>query len=96
MRRAVAAGALAGLIVALALALAMPMRQIRSVVIPARLGQRVAVYGALQPYAPRRLSMATMQRSPRTERDALLGLLAGGLSAAALVVILRPRPTPGS
>lgn len=90
MKRAVAAGALAGLIVALAFALAMPHRQIRTVEIPARPGHRVAVYGALQPYAPRALSMVTVQQSPQTLRDALLGLLAGALAAGALVTVVRP------
>lgn len=96
MRRAVALGAIIGLAVALAFTLAMPTRQIRTVEIPARRGQRVAVYGALQPYAPRALSRATVQRSPRTLRDALLGLIAGGLAAGALVVVVRPRPHPGN
>lgn len=96
MRRAITAGALAGLVVALAFTLAMPSREIRTVAIPAPPGHRVAVYGALQPYAPRRLSMVTVARSPRTARDALLGLLAGGLGAAALVVLVRSRPAPGN
>lgn len=90
MRRWVAAGALLGLVAALALALAMPGRQIRTVEIPARGGHRVAVYGALQPYAPRALSEATVQHSPRTLRDALLGLIAGGLAGAALVTVSGP------
>ena len=90
MKRAIAAGALIGLIVALAFALTMPHHQIRSVEIPARPGHRVAVYGALQPYAPRSLSLVTVQQSPQTLRDALLGLLAGGLVAAALVTVARP------
>jgi hypothetical protein len=90
MRRWVALGALAGLVVALTFAIAMPSREIRTVPIPAKHGQRVAVYGALQPYAPRALSRATVQRSPRTVRDALLGLLAGGLAAAALVTVVPP------
>ncbi|MDE3132089.1 MAG: hypothetical protein KGL16_13140 [Acidobacteriota bacterium] len=92
MRRAVALGALVGLAVALAFNLAMPDRPVRTVAIPTRHGERVAVYGALQPYAPRALSRVTVQRSPRTLRDALLGLLAGGLVAGALVVVLRPPP----
>ena len=64
--------------VALAFTLAMPSREVRSVSIPAPHGHRVAVYGALQPYAPQRFSVATVQQSPRIARDALLGLLAGG------------------
>jgi hypothetical protein len=92
MKRLIALGALAGLVVALAFTLAMPARQIRSVAIPARRGQRVAVYGALQPYAPRALSEVMVQHSPRTLRDALLGLLAGGLVAGALMTVIRPRP----
>jgi hypothetical protein len=90
MRRTVAAGALLGLVVALAFAFAMPARQVRTVEIPARSGHRVAVYGALAPYSPRALSEATVQHSPRTLRDALLGLLAGGLAAGALVTVIRP------
>ena len=90
MRRWVGRGALTGLMVALAFALAMPSREVRTIAIPAKHGQRVAVYGALQPYAPRALSRVTVQPSPRTVRDALLGLLAGALAAAALVTALRP------
>jgi hypothetical protein len=89
MRRAVALGALAGLVVALVFTLTMPTRQIRTVDIPAPHGQRVAVYGALQPYAPRALSRVTVEQSPRTVRDALLGLIAGGLLAGALVTVRR-------
>jgi hypothetical protein len=88
----VALGALIGLLVVLAFTLAMPTRQLRGVEIPARPGQRVAVYGALQPYAPRALSRITVQRSPRTVRDALLGLIAGGLAAGALVTVVRRAP----
>ena len=90
MRRWIALGALAGLMIALAFALAMPTRQIRTVEIPAKRGQHVAVYGALQPYAPRTLSRVTVQQSPRTVRDALVGLIAGGLAAGALVTVIRP------
>jgi hypothetical protein len=90
MRRAVALGAVLGVVIALAFTLAMPARQIRSAQIAARPGHRVAVYGALQPYAPRRLSRITVESSPRTGRDALLGLLAGGLAAGALVTVMRP------
>ena len=92
MKRSIALGALAGLVVALAFTLAMPARQVRSVAIPARPGRRVAVYGALQPYAPRALSRPTDESSPRTLRDALLGLIAGGLLAGALITVVRPRP----
>lgn len=92
MRRWIAFGALVGLLVALAFALAMPARRVRTVDIPAPHGRRVAVYGALAPYAPLKLSRATMQRSPDTACDALLGLLAGGLVAGALVTVVRARP----
>lgn len=91
VRRVVALGALIGLLIALGFTLAMPTRQLRGVEIPARPGQRVAVYGALQPYAPRALSRVSLQRSPRTVRDALLGLIAGGLVAGAFAVV-RPAP----
>jgi hypothetical protein len=90
MRRAVALGALVGLGIALAFTLTMPAGHVRSVEIRARSGHRVAVYGALQPYAPRSLSRATVEPSPRTGRDALLGLLAGALAAGALVTVMRP------
>lgn len=90
MKRVIGSGALLGLIVALAFVLAMPARDVRGVAIPARHGHRVAVYGALEPYAPLALSRATVQQSPRAVRDALLGLLAGGLVAAALVTVARP------
>ena len=92
MRRWTAVGALAGMIVALAFALAMPTRQVAGAYIPAPHGQRVNVYGALQPYAPRALSATTFQSSPRTVRDALLGLIAGGLLAAAVVTVTRRQP----
>jgi hypothetical protein len=90
VRRAVAAGALLGVVVALAFAFAMSARHVRTVEIPSRPGHRAAVYGALGPYAPRALSRASFEHSPRTLRDALLGLLAGGLVAGALVTIIRP------
>jgi hypothetical protein len=90
VRRAVALGGVIGLAVALAFALAMPTRQIRGAQIPARPGQRVAVYGVLAPYAPRSLSRITVESSPRTARDALLGLLAGAFAAGALVTVMRP------
>jgi hypothetical protein len=94
MRRWVALGAAIGLAVALAFTLAMPTRAVRSVYIPAPRGHRVAVYGALQPYAPRRFSVATEQHSPRIFRDALLGFIAGGLAAAALGSVGRNRSQP--
>lgn len=89
--RMVLPGALCGLIVALAFTLAMPARQIHSIDIPAPHGQPVIVYGPFQPYAPPALSQATVQRSPRILRDALLGLLAGGLAAGALTTVGRER-----
>lgn len=92
MRRWIALGATVGLVAALALTLAMPVRQVRSVYIPASHGHRVAVYGALAPFAPARFSAATVQRSPRIARDLVLGLLAGGSAAAALVAVGRRRP----
>jgi hypothetical protein len=94
MKRWIALGALIGLAVALAFTLAMPTRVVRSAYIPAPHGHRVAVYGALQPYAPQRFSVATVQRSPRIARDALLGFIAGGLAAAALVSVGRTRSQP--
>jgi len=91
MRRWIALGALIGLVVALAFSLAMPARHPRVVYIPAPHGHRVAVYGELGPYAPARLSVATEQQSPRVLRDALLGLIAGGLAAAAIASVGRTR-----
>jgi hypothetical protein len=92
LRRTIALGALVGLVIALAFTLAMPTRHIAVTSIPAPHGQRVPVYGALQPYAPRALSTPSTQTSPRTVRDALLGLIAGGLGAAALVTVIPARP----
>ena len=89
-RRWIACGALIGLLVVLGFALTMPARQVHVVYIPAPHGRLVAVYGALQPYAPRALSSPTVQRSPRTVRDGVLGLIAGGLVAYALVTVVRP------
>lgn len=94
MRRWIALGAIIGLVVALAFTLTMPSLMVRSVYIPARHGHRVAVYGALQPYAPQRFSVASVQHSPRIVRDALLGFIAGGLAAAALASVGRPRRRP--
>ena len=53
MKRWIALGAVIGLVIALVFTLTMPSRAVRSVYIPAPHGRRVAVYGALQPYAPR-------------------------------------------
>ncbi len=94
MKRWVAAGAVIGLVVALGFTLTMPSRAVRGVYIPARHGHPVAVYGALQPYAPQRFSVATVQHSPRIARDALLGFIAGGLAAAALLSVGRTRRRP--
>jgi hypothetical protein len=91
MKRWIALGAVIGLVIALVFTLTMPSRAARSVYIPAPPDRRVAVYGALQPYAPQRFSVATVQHSPRIARDALLGFLAGGLGAAALLTVVRPR-----
>lgn len=91
MKRWIALGAVIGLVISLVFTLTMPSRAVRSVYIPTPHGRRVAVYGALQPYAPQRFSVATVQHAPRTARDALLGFLAGGLAAAALLTVGRPR-----
>lgn len=96
MKRWIALGAVIGLAAALAFTLAMPTRQLRQVYIPAPHGRRVAVYGALAPYAPANFNVATEQRSPRVIRDALLGLIAGSLAAAALGSVGRPRRARGS
>lgn len=95
MKRWIGLGAVIGLVVALAFSLAMPTRHLRTVYIPAPHGHRVAVYGALAPYAPARFSVATEQQSPRIVRDALLGLIAGGLAAAAVASVGRTRAQPG-
>jgi hypothetical protein len=89
MKRWTAIGALVGLIVALAFSLSMPTKYVSGSYLPAPHGRRVPVYGALAPYAPRALSVVTVQKSPRTVRDALLGLIAGGLVAGALVTVGR-------
>jgi hypothetical protein len=91
VKRWIALGAVIGLVVALAFTLTMSSRSVHSVYIPARHGHRVAVYGALQPYAPQRFTVATVQHSPRIAHDALLGFIAGGLSAAALLSVGRSR-----
>lgn len=90
MKRWIALGALLGLLVALGFALAMPTKHVRTTYIPAPHGKRVAVYGALAPYSPRALSVATVQTSPRVVRDALLGLIAGALVSGALLSVRRP------
>jgi hypothetical protein len=95
LSRWIALGALIGLAVALAFSLAMPTRRLHRAYIPAPHGQRVAVYGELAPYAPARFSVATEQQSPRVLRDALLGLIAGGLAAAALGSVGRTRAERG-
>ena len=92
MKRWIALGAMIGLVAALAFTLAMPTRELRSVYIPAAPGQRVPVYGVLQPYAPQRFSVATVEHSPRITRDALLGVIAGALVSWALVSVGRVRP----
>ena len=92
MKRWIALGAIIGLVASLAFTLAMPSRAVRSIYIPAVPGQRVAVYGVLQPYAPQRFSVATTQHSPQIARDVLLGFIAGAMSAAALVSVGRARP----
>jgi hypothetical protein len=96
VKRAVLLGALAGLIIALAFTLAMPSRDVTTIYIPSTHGQRVPVYGALQPYAPQALTVPTVERSPRTVRDALLGLLAGGLVAGVFVTVKRQAPRRGT
>jgi hypothetical protein len=94
--RLIAPGGLVGLAIALGFALAMPARRVTTVDIPAPHRRGVPVYGALAPYAPRSLSVATVDTSPRIGRDALLGLLAGGLAAAALLTVGRERSFRGS
>jgi hypothetical protein len=85
--RAVALGALAGLVIALAFALAMPTRYVTTT--PLSAPSRVQLYGALaqQNQRPQAgpTATTTREKSPRTERDALLGLIAGCLVAFALV-----------
>jgi hypothetical protein len=95
VRRWTVIGALAGLIIALAFALSMPTKYVSRTYLPAPHGQRVPVYGALAPYAPRGLSVVTVQKSPRTVRDGLLGLIAGALLSGALATVGRPRPRHG-
>jgi ABC-type nitrate/sulfonate/bicarbonate transport system permease component len=96
VRRWIALGALLGLVLALGFALAMPTKHTRSAFLPAPNGRPVAVYGALAPYAPRHLSVATVQESPRTVRDALLGLIAGALVSVALLTVGRQRASHGA
>lgn len=84
--RVVAIGAFAGLVVALAFALAMPTKYVTAT--PLSAPSRVQLYGALaqQNQRPHAGPASTArEKSPRTERDALLGLIAGGLLAFALV-----------
>ncbi len=92
VRRWIAAGAMVGLVLALVATTTMPNRRVHTVYIPAPRGHRVAVYGALAPYAPARFSLPVERESPQIARDALLGLLAGGLAAAALASVGRLRP----
>jgi hypothetical protein len=96
--RAVAVGALAGLVIALAFTLAMPTKYVTTM--PLSAPSRVQLYGALAQQNQRSLAGPTAttvrEKSPRTERDALLGLIAGGLVAFALVTTGRRRELGGS
>jgi hypothetical protein len=87
VRHWVAAGAVAGAVIALAFTLAMPTRYVRTVAVPAPQGQRVPVYGALKPFAPGSLSVVKLEKSPRIVRDTLLGLIAGGLVALTITTV---------
>jgi hypothetical protein len=87
VRRWVAAGAAIGVVIALAFTLTMPTRDVRTVSVPAPHGRRVPVYGALQPFAPRSLSVVKLEKSPRIVRDTLLGLIAGGLVALTITTV---------
>lgn len=93
--RAVAIGAIAGLVIALAFALAMPTTYVTTT--PLSAPSRVQLYGALAQQNPRPHAGPTVttvrEKSPRTERDALLGLIAGGLLAFALVTTGRREPS---
>lgn len=91
-RRWCVAGSLIGVLISLAFTLAMPTRYVRTVALPAPHGHRVPVYGALQPYGPRSLSIVRIEESPRVFRDALLGLIAGGLVALAIMTIRPDMP----
>jgi hypothetical protein len=90
--RATAIGALAGLAIALAFVLTMPARYVTTT--PLSAPSRVQLYGALaqqnQPHAGP-TATTVREKSPRTERDVLLGLIAGGLVAFALVTTGRRR-----
>ena len=85
--RVVAIGALAGLVIALGFAFAMSTKYVTTT--PLSAPSRVQLYGALakQNQRPRAGPTATTvrEKSPRMERDALLGLIAGGLLVFALV-----------
>jgi hypothetical protein len=87
VRRWVAAGGVIGVVIALAFTLAMPTRYVKTVSVPATHGKRVPVYGALQPFAPRSLSVVKLEKSPRIVRDTLLGLIAGGLVALTITTV---------
>jgi hypothetical protein len=87
VRRWVAAGGVIGVVIALAFTLAMPTRYVKTVSVPAPHGKRVPVYGALQPFAPRSLSVVKLEKSPRIVRDTLLGLIAGGLVALTITTV---------
>jgi len=96
--RAVAIGALAGLVIALAFALAMPNKYVTTT--PLSAPSRVQLYGALAQQNQRLHAGTTAttvrEKSPRTERDALLGLIAGGLVAFAMVTTGQRRELGGS
>jgi hypothetical protein len=87
VRRWVAAGCVIGVVIALGFTLAMPTRYVRTVSIAAPHGKRMPVYGALQPFAPRSLSVVKLEKSPRIVRDTLLGLIAGGLVALTITTV---------
>jgi hypothetical protein len=88
--RATAIGALGGLVIALAFVLAMPASYVTTT--PLSAPARVQLYGALAQQSQRHAGPTTVrEKSPRTERDVLLGLIAGGLVAFALVTTGRRR-----
>ena len=96
--RAVAIGAFAGLVIALAFVLAMPTKYVTTT--PLSAPSRVQLYGALAQPNQRRhvrpVATTVREKSPRAERDVLLGLIAGGLAAFALVTTGRRRELGGS